>query len=177
MFVSYTNVFLTWHCKVEISFTPLAQYCLHDYIGFCAQPVRPALGKKKILKGRLTLKKSWDQFGTWSKADGDSKNQRQKFLRPTPGWKLVPRLQSSVRSRSQIFSDAKKIVTTLYYGVCSLGSEKHALSTIQVQDSMTSEYKQTNYQRWKPANEWFRSSSTMTFPAPLQLDLVYKKHF
>ena len=41
-----TFLFLTWHCKVEISFTPLAQY-LHDYVGFCAQPVWPALGKKK----------------------------------------------------------------------------------------------------------------------------------
>ena len=46
MFVSYTNVF-DMALQGRDQFHPPGTVFMHDYVGFCAQPVWPALGKKK----------------------------------------------------------------------------------------------------------------------------------
>ena len=45
MFVSYTNVF-DMALQGRDQFHPPGTVFMHDYVGFCAQPVWPALGKK-----------------------------------------------------------------------------------------------------------------------------------
>ena len=46
MFVSYTNVFFDMALQGRDQFHSPGTGFLHDYAGFCAQPVWSALGKK-----------------------------------------------------------------------------------------------------------------------------------